>query len=181
MVDIHSHIIPGLDDGAESLEEALVMARLAVSSGIRHMAATSHGNYYDYTLEEYRESLEKLQEELAKEAIPLKLYPGMEIFLDDDAAPLVQRKELLSLNHTDYLLVEFPFEESEGNVLRRIRLLQEAGWKLFWRIRSGIFLYRRSGACVLSGRPGLCSADQRRKYSGGFWQQMSGYGAAAGG
>lgn len=130
MVDIHSHILPGLDDGAESLEEALVMARLAVSSGTRHMAATSHGNYYDYTLEEYRESLEKLQEELAKEAIPLKLYPGMEIFLDDDAASRIQRKELLSLNHTDYLLVEFPFEESEGNVLRRIRLLQEAGWRI---------------------------------------------------
>lgn len=54
---IHSHILPGLDDGAESLEESLVMARLAVSSGTRHMAATSHGNYYDYTLEEYRESL----------------------------------------------------------------------------------------------------------------------------
>ena len=60
MVDIHSHILPGPDHGAESLEEALVMARLAVSSGIRHMAATSHGNYYDYTLEEYRESFEKL-------------------------------------------------------------------------------------------------------------------------
>ncbi len=46
MVDIHSHILPGLDDGAEFLEEDLVMAWLAVSSGVRHMAVTSHGNYY---------------------------------------------------------------------------------------------------------------------------------------
>ena len=127
MVDIHSHILPGLDDGAESLEEALVMARLAVSSGIRHMAATSHGNYYDYTLEEYRESLEKLQEELAKEAIPLKLYPGMEIFLDDDAASMVQRKELLSLNHTDYLLVEFPFEMKKELANGKLMIGESAG------------------------------------------------------
>lgn len=130
MVDIHSHILSGLDDGAESLEESLVMARLAVASGIRHMAATSHGNYYDYTLEEYRESFERLQRELAKEKIPLKLYPGMEIFLDEDAAFMVQRKELLSLNHTDYLLVEFPFDESEGNVLRRLRQLQKEDWRI---------------------------------------------------
>lgn len=130
MVDIHSHILPGLDDGAESLEESLVMARLAVSSGTRHMAATSHGNYYDYTLEEYRESFERLQRELVKEKIPLKLYPGMEIFLDEDAAFMVQRKELLSLNHTDYLLVEFPFDESEGNVLCRLRQLQKEHWRI---------------------------------------------------
>ena len=44
--------------------------------------------------------------------------------------PLWSREGALSLNHTDYLLVEFPFEESEGNVLRRIRLLQEAGWRI---------------------------------------------------
>ena len=43
MVDIHSHILPSLDDGSRSLEESLRMARQAVSTGIRHMAATSHG------------------------------------------------------------------------------------------------------------------------------------------
>ena len=97
MVDIHSHILPSLDDGSRSLEESLQMARQAVSSGIRHMAATSHGNFYDYTLEDYRKVLRKTQEAFTTEEIPLKLYPGMEIFLDEDAFFLLEKKKLLSL------------------------------------------------------------------------------------
>lgn len=54
MVDLHTHILPHLDDGAFDLETSVRMADLAARSGVFHMAATSHGNYYDYTLEEYR-------------------------------------------------------------------------------------------------------------------------------
>ena len=57
MVDLHTHILPHLDDGAFDLETSVRMADLAARSGVFHMAATSHGNYYDYTLEEYREIL----------------------------------------------------------------------------------------------------------------------------
>lgn len=130
MVDIHSHILPGLDDGAESMEEALMMAQLATASGIYHMAATSHGNYYDYTLEDYQEILERLKEGLARAGIPLKLYPGMEIFLDEDAFSALEQKELLAVNNTDYLLVEFPFDEHPRNVLHRIKLLRNRGWRI---------------------------------------------------
>lgn len=130
MVDIHSHILPSLDDGSRSLEESLQMARQAVSSGIRHMAATSHGNFYDYTLEDYRKVLRKTQEAFTTEQIPLKLYPGMEIFLDEDAFFLLERKELLSLNSTDYLLVEFDFEERPEKVTDRIRRLLDQDWRI---------------------------------------------------
>ena len=61
MVDIHSHILPSLDDGAETLEEAVAMASLAAQSGIYHIVASSHGNYYPYTMEEYRDSFSRLQ------------------------------------------------------------------------------------------------------------------------
>ena len=64
MVDLHTHILPHLDDGAFDLETSVRMADLAARSGVFHMAATSHGNYYDYTLEEYRENFERLQAEL---------------------------------------------------------------------------------------------------------------------
>lgn len=82
MVDLHLHILPGLDDGAEDLETAVRMAKMAAHSGVFHMAATSHGNYYDYTLEEYRESFERLQRELvirqisygASETVPCEFY-----------------------------------------------------------------------------------------------------------
>ena len=48
MVDLHTHILPHLDDGAFDLETSVRMADLAARSGVFHMAATSHGNYYDY-------------------------------------------------------------------------------------------------------------------------------------
>lgn len=130
MVDIHSHILPSLDDGSRSLEESLRMARQAVSTGIRHMAATSHGNFYDYTLEDYWTVFRKTQEAFTTEQIPLKLYPGMEIFLDEDAFFLLEKKELLSLNSTDYLLVEFDFEELPEKVADRIGRLKKNGWRV---------------------------------------------------
>ena len=53
MVDLHMHILPGLDDGASSMEESIRMARQAAAGGVNYIAASSHGNYYDYTVQEY--------------------------------------------------------------------------------------------------------------------------------
>lgn len=101
MVDLHTHILPHLDDGAFDLETSVRMADLAARSGVFHMAATSHGNYYDYMLEEYRENFERLQAELRDREIPVKLYSGMEIFMDEKAADLLDLGELLTLNGQD--------------------------------------------------------------------------------
>ena len=130
MVDIHAHILPGLDDGAESVEEALRMASIAAESGIYHMAATSHGNYYPSTIEQYKDAFHRLQEAITAHKIPLKLYSGMEIFLDDDAFLHLERGELLTLNHTNYLLVEFDFGEMPSNMIRRIQKLQKMGYRV---------------------------------------------------
>lgn len=124
MVDLHLHILPGLDDGAEDLETAVRMAKMAAHSGVFHMAATSHGNYYDYTLEEYRESFERLQRELVIRQIPVKLYPGMEIFMDENAGDLLECRELLTLNGTKYVLIEFDFEENVEKVCKYVDDLQ---------------------------------------------------------
>ena len=53
MVDLHMHILPGLDDGASSMEESIRMARQAAAGGVNYIAASSHGNYYDYTVQEF--------------------------------------------------------------------------------------------------------------------------------
>ena len=124
MVDLHTHILPHLDDGAFDLETSVRMADLAARSGVFHMAATSHGNYYDYTLEEYRENFERLQAELRDREIPVKLYSGMEIFMDEKAADLLDLGELLTLNGTRYVLVEFDFEENVEKVYKYIADLQ---------------------------------------------------------
>ncbi len=130
MVDIHTHILPGLDDGAESMETAISMAAIAAGEGIRHMAASSHGNYYPYTIEDYYHAFSKLQTAIEERGIPLKLYPGMEIFLDDDVLEQVEKGQLLTLNHTNYLLVEFDFDESVRNVIRRLSELWAGGYRV---------------------------------------------------
>lgn len=116
MIDIHSHILPFIDDGARTLDEALQMASMAAQSGINHIVATSHGNYYPYTLDEYRESFDRLQCAIRERNIPVTLYPGMEIFMDDQAISLIEEKKLLTINSTNNLLVEFPFEENPNKV-----------------------------------------------------------------
>ncbi|MCD8105504.1 MAG: hypothetical protein LUF35_11030 [Lachnospiraceae bacterium] len=130
MVDIHSHILPGLDDGAESMEEAVEMAKIAADSGIFHIVASSHGNFYPYTVGEYRIAFSRLQSTLEHLRIPVKLHSGMEIFLDEKVPALLESGQLLSLNGTDYLLVEFDFEEDPDIVCERLDELHKAGYRV---------------------------------------------------
>ena len=129
MVDIHAHILPGLDDGAEDREEALQMAVIAVRQGINHMAASSHGNYYPFSLEEYQAAFNCMKTDLEKARIPLKLYSGMEVFLDESAFGRLEKKQILTLNSTDYILVEFPFEENSSAVIQRLERLKHMGYR----------------------------------------------------
>ncbi len=130
MVDIHAHILPYLDDGADSLETAIVMASQAVQSNINHMLASSHGNLYPYSIEDYKKQLKILQTELRHRQIPLTLYPGMEIYTEANTKTLLEQNKLLTINNTNYILIEFPFEESTGNVCNRIAEFQQIGYNI---------------------------------------------------
>lgn len=125
MVDIHNHLLPELDDGSRSLEESVDMAVIAVENGLNHIVASSHGNCFPYSMEEYWEQFQNLQRELRSRQIPVTLYPGMEIYLDEDAQELLKKQELLSINNTQYVLVEFPMEEKTQNICRRIAEIQK--------------------------------------------------------
>ena len=179
MVDIHSHILPGLDDGAEILEDAVQMAEIAAASGIYHMAATSHGNIYPYTLEEYRKSFELLTETLKEREIPLKLYPGMEIFLNENAFIRLKKEKLLSLNKTNYLLVEVDFEEWPENLVRWIQKLQAQGYRIvlahperyiFLQRDPELAYYLEEQGCVLQLNAGSIVGDFGRTCESLAWQ-----------
>lgn len=121
MIDLHSHILPGMDDGARDLEESLRMADLAVRSGVTAMVATPHCAG-DRT-EEVRESLAYLRAGLRSNRIPLKVYAGMEIFGAPNTAQMLQSGQLLTLAGSRYPLIEFDFEsdgEPETQVLQRV-------------------------------------------------------------
>lgn len=129
MIDLHAHILPGIDDGAENIEESIKMCRLSWESGIRGIAATSHGNSRKgCSLEEYKIAYHRLLQELKKEEIPLMVYPGMEVFMNHEACDRLDSGELLTLNHTRYVLVEFAFEEELWMVNDYLQMLDEAGY-----------------------------------------------------
>jgi protein-tyrosine phosphatase len=84
MLDLHCHILPGVDDGAVSLEEALAMARFCVQDGITHIAATPHCNRaWPYFRPDILPLVSHFNEELKKASIPLTVLPGSEIQLID--------------------------------------------------------------------------------------------------
>jgi len=121
MIDLHSHILPEQDDGAQSLQDSLAMARMAVDSGVKAMVATPHC-MNDRTQEVYAAWM-LLQEALQEAQIPLKLYLGMEIFGTEDTADMLKDGELFTLNGSRYPLVEFSFHSDgrrESHILRSI-------------------------------------------------------------
>lgn len=130
MVDIHTHILPGLDDGSRSLEESVDMAVIAAENGLNHIVASSHGNCFPYSMEEYWEQFQNLKRELRNRQIPVTLYPGMEIYLNEDAKELLEKQELLSINNTRYVLVEFPMEEKPQNICRRVAEIQKMDYTI---------------------------------------------------
>jgi protein-tyrosine phosphatase len=83
VIDLHSHILPGLDDGAATLEDAVGIAKAAVADGIRVIAATPHvRDDYRTTSEQMEQHVDLLRQELRAADIPLELLPGGEIALD---------------------------------------------------------------------------------------------------
>ena len=127
MIDLHSHILPGQDDGAQSLEAALAMARMAVDSGVTAMAATPHCAG-DRTREVYA-AWQLLKEALEENEIPMKLCLGMEIFGTPETARMLRENRLLTLNDSKYPLIEFSFHSDGMEETRILRSVCKAGYR----------------------------------------------------
>lgn len=125
MIDLHSHILPELDDGSQSLQESLAMARMAVNSGVTVMAATPH--CADGRAREVFEAWKLLRQALKENRIPLKLFPGMEIYGTEDTLHLLREGNLFTLNGSRYPLIEFDFHSSGDRETRILRSLCKVG------------------------------------------------------
>ena len=115
MTDIHCHILPGLDDGAQDLSDTVQMARIAADCGITHIVATPHcnipGEVNNYIGHAYADALQSAREAISEAYIPVKLLSGMEVFVTFDLPDLIRADKILTLNHSDYMLIEFDFGE----------------------------------------------------------------------
>lgn len=136
MIDLHCHILPGLDDGARDLAASLAMARMAVADGIRMAVATPHllAGRYDHDLEKIRSSMAVVQNALVEAAIPLELGCAAEVRL----TPCLHgrfRAGRIPLLHggsgRQYYLLEFPHAGIEPGTLYEVELLCLQG---FWPV-----------------------------------------------
>jgi protein-tyrosine phosphatase len=111
LIDLHSHILPGVDDGAESLEESIEIARAAVAEGITILAATPHvRSDFPTVPETTRELVVDLRRALAHEGVPLDVRSGAEIALDYlPELPPTQLGRYGLGGNPSYLLLEFPY------------------------------------------------------------------------
>lgn len=126
MIDLHCHILPGLDDGAPDMETALHMAALAVHSGVGAMVVTPHCD--SDRVAQIRQGVQLLRAAAAEEEIPLRLYSGMEIFGRPDTAALLRAGRLLTINDSRYPLIEFSFDSDGDEETAVLHSVLQAGY-----------------------------------------------------
>ena len=116
MIDIHTHILPGVDDGAEDLEDSYLMAELAEESDVETIICTPHSNmrgiFENYYTDEYTEKIQKLNRLVQDRGLSITLLPGMEIYATEDVAERIRSGQVISLNYTKNYLIEFGFHKS---------------------------------------------------------------------
>jgi protein-tyrosine phosphatase len=113
MIDIHCHILPGLDDGATSWEESLAMARIAAADGVETVIATPHqlGNYGHNHSSSIRELVGQLQQRLDGASIPLTVLPGADVRVEPDLVERLAADQVLTLgDRRRHVLLELPHE-----------------------------------------------------------------------
>lgn len=109
MIDIHCHILPGIDDGSRSLQESLEMAKIAVSEGIDTMISTAHYHTeLDYVKgEELKEAARSFNKELERQGIDLKVLVGNELYYSSELMARIDELDFFTLAGSRYVLIEF--------------------------------------------------------------------------
>src|SRR5215213_2454797 len=130
MIDIHSHILPGVDDGAETMEESLAMARRALADGVTGMVCSSHSAelFEMGPLPVFEERVTALRAALDAARLPLRLWAGMEIFLTPQTPHHLAEGRAWTLAGTQYVLVEIPYEPWPPFTEQALFELQVAGY-----------------------------------------------------
>ena len=129
-VDMHSHVLPGIDDGAKNPEESIALIRKMMELGIRKIIATPHimADYYRNTPETINGALALLKAELAKEKIDIEIEAAAEHYFDETFEDRVNNGELMIMGD-NYVLFEFSFINQPPNTIPVVQRLRDLGYK----------------------------------------------------
>ena len=130
MVDMHSHVLPGIDDGAKDPQESIVLIKKMMALGIKKIIATPHimADYYRNTPETINESLVILKEELHKQKIDIAIEAAAEHYFDETFEERIDRRELMTMGD-NYVLFEFSFISQPPNTISVVQKLKDLGYK----------------------------------------------------
>lgn len=131
MIDVHSHILPNVDDGAKNMEMTREMLRTAWSEGIRAIIATPHHRkgYARTPASKLREVYQAVCLEAWKIHPDFRIYLGSEVFRSHDMTEKLERQEALTMAGTNYVLAEFLPSTPYGEIQAVLRRLQMSGYR----------------------------------------------------
>ena len=131
MIDLHVHILPGLDDGAQDIEESIGLVELALEGGVDTLVATPHSNqegrFENYHTESLKEAFEDFYKVLEEKEMSIQILPGMEIFASEEMQEKIENGLLIGLNYSRYFLVEFPFDAEPDWIGERLEEILDLG------------------------------------------------------
>lgn len=133
MIDIHSHILYGVDDGAKTIDESVDIIRNLYKNGITDIILTPHYieySSYNSNKKSNLEKLDSLKKKLKEEGINVNLYLGNEIYINNNILSLLKKGEISSLNDSKYLLIELPMSGKYDNYVEIFKELIENGYKV---------------------------------------------------
>jgi protein-tyrosine phosphatase len=130
LIDLHSHLLPGIDDGSKDLAMSLAMARVASADGISTIACTPHilPGVYNNSGPAIRSAVARLAESIAEAGIPISLATGADVHIAPDLDAQLRDGRVLTLNNSRYFLLEPPHHVLPPRLEDLIFGLQAAGY-----------------------------------------------------
>lgn len=110
MIDIHNHLVPGIDDGAKTLKETVEIAKSAQRHDIYKIVSTPHYMEENYKVEgkKVKEKIKTINKLLREKDIQVQILPGHEIYLTSDLLEKIKNRDILTINDSKYILLELP-------------------------------------------------------------------------
>ncbi len=130
-VDVHAHILPQLDDGANDIEQSIAIIKSMYAMGYRKIIATPHvmSGYYNNAPEDILQSLHVLKSVLKRRNIAMEVEAAAEYYLEDELFRLIERKEVLTFGgDKKYLLFEASFVSRPSSILEATLKIKQAGY-----------------------------------------------------
>jgi len=130
LVDMHSHVLPGIDDGAKNPEESIELVKKMMALGIKKIIATPHimADYYRNTAETINDALALLKTELEKQNIDIEVEAAAEHYFDETFEGRITRGDLMTIGD-NYVLFEFSFINHPPNTVQVVQKLKDLGYK----------------------------------------------------